>query len=93
MQNQQRETNQRLKRVEDKTDIIDTQVKENTQILKALQHSSQVHKAKIDKLSITIAKEVGKIKKQIKNIDKKIESLEETNKSIMEMYGEHEAER
>ena len=92
MQNEQKETNKRLERVENKADIIEVQVKENTQILKSLQHSSQVHKAEIDKININLAKEAGNLKKQIKNLEDRIFSLEETNKSIMEMYGEHEVE-
>lgn len=92
MKNEQKETNKRLERVENKTDVIEVQVKENTQILKALQHSSQVHKAEIDKFNITLVKESGELKKQIKNVEDRMSSLEETNKSIMEMYGEHEVE-
>ena len=92
MKNEQKETNNRLERVENKTNIIEVQTRENTEILKALQHNSQVHKAEIDKLNITLAKEAGDLKKQIKNLEDRIFSLEETNKSIMEMYGEHEVE-
>lgn len=92
MQNEQKETNKRLERVENKADIIEVQVKENTQILKVLQHSSQVHKAEIDKININLAKEAGELKKQIKNVEDRIDSIEETNKSIIEMYGEHEVE-
>lgn len=92
MQNEQKETNKRLERVENKADIIEVQVKENTQILKSLQHSSQVHKAEIDKININLAKEAGELKKQIKNVEDRIDSIEETNKSIIEMYGEHEVE-
>lgn len=92
MKNEMKETNQRLERVENKVNIIETQIKENTQILKVLQHNSQVHKAEIDKLNITVAKEIGEVKKDIKDLDKKIDYLEDTNKSIAEMYGEHEVE-
>ncbi len=92
MKNEQKETNKSLERVQNKTDIIEVQVKENTQILKALQHSSQVHKAGMDKFNIILAREAGELKKQIKNLENRICNLEETNKLIMEMYGEHEVE-
>lgn len=89
MRKEQKETNQRL---ENNTNNIEVQVKENTEILRVLQHNSQVHKFEIDKLNMTVAKEVGEIKKEIKDLNSKIVSLEGTNVSIMEMYGEHEVE-
>ncbi|MCX7884799.1 MAG: hypothetical protein N2448_07210 [Caloramator sp.] len=35
---------------------------EHTQILRALEHSSEVHKAEIDKLNITVARIEGEVK-------------------------------
>lgn len=90
IQKDQKETNTRLKRVEGKTDIIETQVKENTDILKSLRRSSEVHKAEIDKVNIVIAKEAGGLKKEIKNLDSKLSVLGDTNKSLSQVYGEHE---
>lgn len=90
MQKNQKETNARLERVENKTDIIETQVKENTEILRTLRHNGEVHKAEIDKVNVLVAKEVGGLKKEVHDLGFKVETLGETHKSLSQVYGEHE---
>lgn len=51
-----------FKKVNEKLDKIDNQVEENTQILKALEHKSEVNKAEHDKMFIDIAKLTGNVK-------------------------------
>lgn len=66
-----------------KTDMtsLKSQVNENTQILKALEHKSEVNKAEHDKMMNDIAYIRGDI-----------ENIKDTTSAIFEMYGEHEAE-
>ena len=45
----------------EKVDIQGTQIKENTQILKVLEHLAQVNKAEPDKMSFNIAEISGEI--------------------------------
>ena len=71
---------------------IKSQLNENTQILKALEHSSQIHKSDIDNLTHQVAELHGTVKNISNNIDKNFSDLNETNKSLLEMYGTHEAE-
>jgi len=65
----QNKTNERLDNIESrfntlesKFDGLQPQVQENTQILKALEHSSEVHKAEIDNLTHTVAEISGDVK-------------------------------
>lgn len=51
----QNKTNERL-------DKLEAQTTENTQILKALEHNSQVHKAEIDNLTHAVAELTGDVK-------------------------------
>lgn len=50
-----------LDNLSNKVDSIQSQVQENTQILKALEHSSQEHKALLDQLNHRVASVEGKI--------------------------------
>lgn len=47
----QKQTNQHLLQVDQRLDKIEVQQDENTQILKSLEHASQVHKADMDHLT------------------------------------------
>jgi chromosome segregation ATPase len=47
--------NNRLDSMENKMDLMQTQISENTQILKALKHSAEVNKAEHDKMINDIA--------------------------------------
>ncbi|MGL5414577.1 MAG: hypothetical protein ACRDAU_02840 [Clostridium sp.] len=61
-----------LKKMDAKIDKIEIQVSENTQILKALEHSSKVNKAEHDKIIIdvaTISGTVESIKEDICNVE------------------------
>lgn len=71
---------------------LESQIQENTQILKALEHNSQVHKAEIDKLNHKVTEVQDTIKNISNKIDENFSELKETNKSLLEMYGSHEAE-
>ena len=51
-----------LKKILTKVEKIDSQQKENTSILKALEHKVEVHKAELDKLNINVAKLIGQVK-------------------------------
>ncbi|WP_123053103.1 hypothetical protein [Clostridium sp. JN-1] len=71
---------------------IKSQLNESTQILKALEHNSEVHKTDISNLTHQVAELQGTVKNMSNNIDKNSSDLNETNKSLLEMYGAHEAE-
>ena len=56
----------------EKVDIQGTRIKENTQILKALEHLAQVNKAEHDKMSFNIAEisgEITAIRKDLLNVE------------------------
>lgn len=72
--------------------LIKTQLKEHGEMLSSLQKASEFHKADIDNLSIQLAKSEGNINNKLDEINAKIDNLTDTNKSLLEMYGEHEAE-
>ena len=78
--------------LESKFGGLQSQVQENTQILKALEHNSQVHKSEIDKLNHQVAEIQGTTKNISNKMDENFSELKETNKSLLEMYGSHEAE-
>ncbi|MBZ4494441.1 hypothetical protein M1I50_09610 [Clostridioides difficile] len=66
------ETNNRL-------DIVESQAKENTQILKALEHKADVSKAEHDKMSFDISRVQGDMtetKENIQEISNKLNTLE-----------------
>ncbi|MCC0705304.1 hypothetical protein IC213_19800 [Clostridioides sp. ES-S-0049-02] len=66
------ETNNRL-------DIVESQLKENTQILKALEHKADVSKAEHDKMSFDISRVQGDMtsaKDDIQEITNKLSTLE-----------------
>ncbi|MFL0196450.1 hypothetical protein ACJDU8_12915 [Clostridium sp. WILCCON 0269] len=48
--------------IKSQLDGLQSQVQENTQILKALEHNSQVHKAEIDNLTHAVAELSGDVK-------------------------------
>jgi hypothetical protein len=52
----------------DKVDNQGNQLKENTQILKALEHLAQVNKAEHDKISFEIAEIYGEVKSMQKDL-------------------------
>ena len=61
-----------LKKMDTKIDKIEMQVSENTQILKALEHSAEVNKAEHDKIIMDIANISGtveSIKEDICNVE------------------------
>lgn len=51
-----------LKNVNNRLDNLETQTSENTQILKALEHNSQVHKAEVDNINYKLAEISGDVK-------------------------------
>lgn len=72
----QNKTNERL-------DKLEAQTSENTQILKALEHNSQVHKAEIDNLTHAVAEltgDVKSIKAAVTKGEKAYDFLENFNK-------------
>ncbi|WP_368490797.1 hypothetical protein [Clostridium sp. BJN0013] len=86
----QNKTNERLNNLESrfgtlesKFDGLKSQTSENTQILKALEHSSQVHKAEIDNLTHAVAElsgDVKSIKAAVTKGEKAYDFLENFNK-------------
>lgn len=69
----------RFDKLETEVDIIKTQQLENTQILRALEHKAEVHKAEMDNLQHQLAK-----------IEGTLNEIKEDQKSIHEILGEHE---
>jgi chromosome segregation ATPase len=72
----QNKTNERLNKLE-------SQTSENTQILKALEHNSEVHKAELDNFTHTIAElsgDVKSIKAEVVKGTKAYDFLENFNK-------------
>jgi uncharacterized protein YoxC len=64
-------------------DKLEAQTTENTQILKALEHNSQVHKAEIDNLTHAVAElsgDVKSIKAAVTKGEKAYDFLENFNK-------------
>lgn len=62
----------RFDSVDQRFDVQDRQIEENTQILKALVHASEVHKADIDKITIDVAHikgDVTAIKKDLFTVE------------------------
>jgi len=66
-------------------EFVQTQLKEHGQILSALIHASEVHKADNDNLAHQVAHLSGELKEGF-------EEVTEIQKSLLEMYGSHEAE-
>lgn len=79
-------------KIQEDMDLIKTQQKEHGQILSALKCTSEVHKADVDNLTHQVAEIQGTVKNMSDNINKNFSDLNETNKSLLEMYGAHEAE-
>ncbi|WDU84532.1 hypothetical protein PWK10_09525 [Caloramator sp. Dgby_cultured_2] len=52
----------RMDKLESEVGLIKEQVKENTEILRALEHASEVHKAEIDKLTYDVAEMAADVK-------------------------------
>ena len=79
----QNKTNERLDGIESKFNGLQSQVQENTLILKALEHNSQVHKAEIDNLTHAVAElsgDVKSIKAAVTKGEKAYDFLENFNK-------------
>ncbi|MFL0198423.1 hypothetical protein ACJDU8_23065 [Clostridium sp. WILCCON 0269] len=79
----QNKTNKRLDNIESKFDGLQSEVQENTQILKALEHNFQVHKSEIDNLTHTVAElsgDVKSIKAAVTKGEKAYDFLENFNK-------------
>lgn len=53
---------------EQKIDVLSSQVHENTQILKALEHSAQVNKAEHDKMTFDLVEISGEVKAMRKDL-------------------------
>ncbi len=92
IETRQSEMDSRLDRIEtqqseisSRLDRIEAQQSENTQLIQALIHASEVHKADIDNLTHQVAHLSREMKAGFKE-------LTEVSKSLLEMYGEHEAE-
>lgn len=68
----QEKMNSRLDNIEGRIGGLESQVAENTQRLKALEHAVQVNTAQIDKLSF----EVAEIKGDVKSIKKDLSVVE-----------------
>ena len=68
----------RFDKLEGRFDSLEIQVQENTQILKALEHSAQVNKAEHDKMNIEIAKFVGALK-SVKSAVSAVEKITANN--------------
>lgn len=69
----------RFDKLETEVDIIKTQQQENNQILRALEHKAEVHKAEMDNFQHRLAK-----------IEGTLNEIKENQKSIHEILGEHE---
>lgn len=79
----QNKTNERLDKLESITGKLESQTSENTQILKALEHNSEVHKAELDNLTHAVARlsgDVESIKKEVVKGSKAYDFLENFNK-------------
>lgn len=79
-------------KIQENMDLIKTQQKEHGQILSALKSASEVHKGDVDNLTHQIAELQGTVKNLSGEMSQKFSDLNETNKSLLEMYGAHEAE-
>lgn len=81
-----------LESIQSQINGLQSQTSENTQILKALEHNSQMHKAEINKLNHQFAELQDTVKNISSKMDENFSELKETNRSLLEMYGSHEAE-
>lgn len=81
-----------MSRMQEDISLIKTQQKEHGEILSSLKSASEFHKADIDNLTHQVAEVQGTVKNLSDKMDKNFSDLNETNKSLLEMYGEHEAE-
>src|SRR5665648_50402 len=68
IQNQFGKVFQKIDSLSEKVDNQGTQLKENTQILKALEHLAEVNKAEHDKMFFTMAEMSGEIKNMRKDL-------------------------
>lgn len=76
---------QKVSNMEQDTSLIKTQQAEHGEILQALRHSSEVQKGQHDALQMEVVKLSGEVKQGFSD-------LTEVQKSLVEMYGEHEVE-
>lgn len=64
--------NQRFDSLENRVGLLGSQTGENTQMLKALIHSSEVHKAELDNITLSVARiegDVSAIKKDLSMVE------------------------
>lgn len=81
-----------INKIHEDIGLIKTQQKEHGEILSALKSASEFHKAGVDNLTHQVAEIQGTVKNMSDKMDKNFSDLNETNKSLLEMYGTHEAE-
>lgn len=62
MNNLDKEMLEILKSIQGDIKTINVKLDEHTQILKALEHSSEVHKAQMDKMELSVARLEGDVK-------------------------------
>jgi chromosome segregation ATPase len=75
-------------KLDEKLEPIKSQVNENTQILKALVHSSEVSKAKMDKMS----NDISHIQGDIEHIKKNIDGINDNIDVLKSISGHHEVD-
>lgn len=76
---------ERMERQDERFDFMQAQLKEHGQMFSTLIHASEVHKADNDKLVHCITRLLEEMREGFNRGD-------EIQKSLMEMYGSHEAE-
>ncbi|MFL0197130.1 hypothetical protein ACJDU8_16425 [Clostridium sp. WILCCON 0269] len=91
-QKSQEKMQNNINEIQEDLSLIKTQQKEHGQILSTLKSASEVHKAEVDKLNHQFEEMQGIIKNLSNKMDENFSELKETNKSLLEMYGSHEAE-
>lgn len=79
-----------LEKISESIDLIKTQQKEHGEILSSLTKAAEFHKADIDKLTIEVAHISEEMKTGFEKINERLVIIEEDNKSLQEITGEHE---
>lgn len=77
----------RFDSLECKVNGLESQVSENTQILRVLEHKFEVQKADMDNLTHQTISLAG----EVKSIKQDTQEIKDINRSLLEMYGDHEA--
>lgn len=62
MMNILKDIQQDIKDIRQDIELVKTQQKEHTELLKSLEHSAEGHKAQIENLSFTVARAEGEVK-------------------------------